>query len=146
MATIAINEGRATRIADYKQYSSLPGSRPAAKRGPTTIRASEARARAGVKKRQAMARSGTMTHGGGGINWGGTHNKNYKKGQFSGGGAIFGKAYSKIRAKRKSYHATPAGSSTKNWKAYKAPTDSQIRASAKRTGMQSKLTKKKKRS
>jgi len=92
-----------------------------------------------------MAKAGKMTHGGGGsIKWHDT-NLNSLNRNLKGGGAIFGRAYSKIRAKRKTYtKGYKSGEATKNWNEFKAPTKkAQVRA-AKSTGMQSKLTKKKK--
>jgi hypothetical protein len=144
MATIAINEGRATRIADYADYSSRKkepgerGYRAATHRGPHTLKASEAAARRGIALRKKMAEEGKMTHGGGGIHWGGAKQK---RGQFAGGGAIYGKPYSKIRAKRKSYHPSPAGTSTREWKKVKPVSHQELAGRTLRTGERKKTGK-----
>jgi hypothetical protein len=145
MSSIAISEGRASRIADYTNYSSHKrekgerGYRAPTVRSPKTMKAQSARLSAGIRKRKAMAAAGKMTHGGGGISWGG-HGKHPKG--LKGGGAIFGKPYSKIRAKRKTYKAPESGVVTKGWNEFKAPNKKAQAKSAKRTGMQSKLKKK----
>jgi hypothetical protein len=132
LATIAINEGRATRIADYANYSSTPGKRKADVRGPQTLAASEARLAAGIKKRQQMAAEGRMTHGGGGggVDFG---NRGYKKGRFH-AAPIYGKPYSKIRAKRKSYKPAKSGQATKDWNAAKFPKQAEMATRNLRTG------------
>lgn len=137
MASIAVSEGRASRIADYANYSSRKkepgerGYRAPTKRGPKTLHASMAAARRGMHMRKKMAAEGRMTHGGGGIHWGGAKQK---KGQFAGGGAIYGQPYSKIRAKRKSYHPSPAGTSTREWNKVKVPTERSLSNRTLRTG------------
>lgn len=149
LASIAIGEGRASRIADYANYSSRAkspnesGYRAPTVRSPKTLGAQSARLAAGIRKRKAQAAAGKMTHGGGGsIKWHDAGAKQHRN--LKGGGAIFGKPYSKIRAKRKTYtKGYTSGEATKNWNDFKAPTKkAQVRA-AKSTGMQSKLKKKK---
>jgi hypothetical protein len=117
MATIAIDEGRATRISDYTKSGRHLKNIPARTAG--TQRAQEAKLKAGIAKRQQMAFEGRMTHGGGGIAWGGPRHKG--KFQTTAGWAHKNpfKSYSGVRAKNPSYKAPASGASTSNWKSYR---------------------------
>jgi hypothetical protein len=89
-----------------------------------------------------MAAQGRMTHGGGGggVNWG---NTGHKKGQFT-AAPIYGKAYSKIRAKRKSYKPAASGAATKDWKGYKGESKKGMAKRHARTGSELKRARRKK--
>jgi hypothetical protein len=148
LATIAINEGRASRISDWSNYTSHKksegesGYRAPTPRGPQHWEASQAAALAGVALRKRMAAQGRMSHGGGGggVNWG---NTGHKKGRFH-AAPIYGKAYSKIRAKRKSYKPVASGQATKDWKNFKGASKTSLGKRHARTGEALKRARKKK--
>jgi len=123
VSTISVNEGRASRIADYNKgtnYENTP-------RGPRTLGASMARARSGMNARKAAARGGRMTHGASSKQFahippGGMIKTNYK-GHFVKGGPK--------RIKREK------GTLTAHYKGHKNPTPHQIKKSVKNAGFYS---------